>query len=321
MMSKITNAISLAFLYILNKLPLRVLYFISDLLFPVFYYVVGYRRKVVRKNLHNCFPEKSEKELLAIEKDFYHRFCDYFVETIKFYGMSEKEVVKHIDFKGLDEVRRMLAEGRSCVCYMGHVFNWEFVVSLPVFMRDQADVAIGAVYHRLRNPRFDKLCNDMRAQYGADNVDMKKTLRHIVNLQKNNKKFIFGFISDQLPKMEAMNHWLTFMNQDTPVFTGAEKIAVRTKSSVFYVNMVREKRGRYVADFILMAEDATVLPEFELTNDFFRRIEDDIRKDPASWLWTHKRWKRTRADQERYKERVTNHRRALAEEAAKKNAE
>ena len=316
-MAKFWTGVAVVLLYLLNKLPMRALFLLSDMIFPLLYYVVKYRRKVVRKNLRNSFPDKSEKELLAIEKDFYHRMCDYFVESIKFYGMSEKEIKERMQFTGLDEVHRMLDAGHSCVCYMAHTFNWEFVTSLPLHMHAENTVT-GAIYHKLRNPRFDKIFKTMRTQYGADSVSMKNTLRRIMEIVKSNRKFVFGFIADQIPKMEAMNHWVTFLNQDTPVFTGAEKIARRVKASVFYLQMERVARGKYVAHFELVVEDASTLPEFALTDDYFRRCEEDIKERPSSWLWTHNRWKRTRASYEAFQNRIEERRRRL--NAATENA-
>ena len=310
-MSAFGNFVAVALLYLLNKLPLRVLYLFSDFVYLLVYYVVKYRRKVVRKNMKNSFPEKSEKELLVIEKEFYHRLCDYFVETIKFYGMSVEEIKRRMEFTGLDEVHRMLGEGRSCVCYMLHTFNWEFVTSFPLHINDENAVS-GAIYHKLRNPRFDKIFKDMRAQYGADNVTMKNTLRHIVGIVKEGKKFVYGFIADQLPKIEAMNHWVTFLNQDTAVFTGAEKMARRFKASVFYLRVRRVKRGRYIAHFELMYEDPTLVPENEITNEYFRLAEKDIREEPASWLWTHKRWKRTRANKAEFEKNIEQRKEMLS---------
>lgn len=313
-MSKFLNSLAIALLYLLNKLPLRALYLLSDMLYPLVYFVVRYRRKVVRKNLRNSFPEKSDKELKAIEKEFYHNFCDYFVETIKYYGMSAEEVGKHVEFTGLDEVLRMLAQNRSCVCYMLHNFNWEYLTTLPLYIKGD-NVVVGAIYHKLRNPRFDKLFKDMRGQYGADNVTMKNTLRRVIEITKNKQLFVYGFIADQIPKREAMNHWLTFLNQDTPVFTGAEKIARRVKGSAFYVDIVKVKRGKYKVHFELMCEDASSMPEHEITNEYFRRGEEAIRKNPALWLWTHNRWKRTRADYEAFRAHIDERHRRFTEDA------
>ena len=309
-MTGIFNSIAVAMLYLLNKLPLKVLYCFADMIYPLLYYVIGYRRKVVRKNLRNSFPEKSEKELKAIEKEFYANMCDYFVETIKYYGMSPEELRKHIDFKGLDLLYHAIENGHSCVCYMLHTFNWEFVTSLPLFLKGENIVA-GAVYHKLRNARFDKIFRDMRAQYGADNVDMKDTLRRIMTIVKDKKYFVYGFMADQLPKVEAMNHWVNFLNQDTAVFTGAEKIAQRVHASVFNLTLVKVGRGKYEGTFELMYEDASKCEENEITNEYFRISEELVRKYPATWLWTHNRWKRGRASREAFEQRIAERRKRM----------
>lgn len=314
-MSALLHGITVAFLYLLNKLPLRLLYFISDFIYLIIYYVVGYRRKVVRGNMRKSFPEKSEKELRKIEKEFYCNLCDYFVETIKYYGMSPEELAKHIEFKGLDGLYKAIDNGRSCVCYMLHSFNWEFVTALPLFL-NRENVVVGAVYHKLRNARFNEIFKKMRAQYGADNVSMKNTLRHIIEITRKKQLFVYGFMADQLPKVEAMNHWVTFLNQDTAVFTGAEKIACRTKSSVFNLALVKVARGKYVGTFELMFEDASQCAENEVTNEYFRISEELIRKYPAMWLWTHNRWKRGRASREAFEKRIADRHKALAENAS-----
>jgi KDO2-lipid IV(A) lauroyltransferase len=53
-----------------------------------------------------------------------------------------------------------------------------------------------------------------------------------------------------------------------------------------------------------MCDDASLLPELELTNMYYRLLEESIRETPHLWLWTHNRWKRTRKGQiEREKRR------------------
>lgn len=303
------------FWFLLSLLPFRVLFFFSDCLYFLVYYVVRYRRKIVRKNLVNSFPEKSLKEIIAIEKNNYSALCDYFVEVIKLDGMGEKEVRRHIEFLGLDKVNEAVKRGQSVVVYSAHMFNWEFVVSLPLFMQHD-NLVLGVIYHPLRNKNFDKLFKNIREQYGAESIAMKATLRRIVDITKEGKQFLIGFVADQIPKWEAMHHWLTFFHQDTAVFTGTEKIARRTQSAVFFLDIKRVKRGKYVTTFIPMAENAALTAEMELTNMYYKILEESIREVPELWLWTHNRWKRSRQGQvEREKKRM-EHRRMLAEKSS-----
>ena len=90
--------------YLLSLLPLRFLYFISDLLFYPLYYCIRYRRKIIRNNLSNSFPEKDLKEIVQIEKQFYSFFCDYIVETLKLFSISKKQLMRRMTFEGLDEI-------------------------------------------------------------------------------------------------------------------------------------------------------------------------------------------------------------------------
>lgn len=292
------------FWILLSCLPFCILYVLSDVLYLIVYYVVRYRRKIVRKNLVESFPEKKLNEIIAIERKFYHALCDYFVETVKLDGMSDKAVRKQITFEGVEEVDKVLAEGRSVVAYMAHTFNWEYATSMPLFLH-QSDAVVGQIYHPLRNKYFDKLLKKIRAQYGSENIAMKATLRRIVDITKQKKPFVIGFIADQIPKWEAMHHWVNFLNHDTAVFTGTEKIARRTESAVFFLGFKRVKRGKYVGRFQLMVDNAMSLPELELTNMYYRFLEDSIKSEPELWLWSHNRWKRTReAFVEREKKRA-----------------
>lgn len=306
-MSAIVFYIVTSFWYLVSRLPFRVLYLFSDMMYYPMYYLVRYRRKVVRKNLVNSFPEKSIEEIKMIEHKFYRALCDYFVETMKLYRMSEEKVCKRIKFVGLDKINEAFERGQSIVAYAAHSFNWEYAVALPLYLKyDNAVVAY--IYHPLRNKRFDDFFKKIRCQYKADNIGMKVTLRKIVEYQKQKKQFIIGSIADQSPKWEAIHHWLTFLNQETPVFTGTEKIAAKTGSAVFFMRFERVRRSKYIAEFIPMADNAAEVPELELTNKYFEILEKCIKEHPEQWLWTHDRWKRTRAEFEKREQRLAEER-------------
>ena len=307
--------IAVAFLFVLNRLPMCVLHFLSTLLYYPMYYIVRYRRKVVRDNLVKSFPEKGMKEILSIEKKFYRSLCDYFMEMIKFYGMSEKEVKERMKFDGIELMQEVLDKGQSCVLYMGHMFNWEFVTSISLHLRQDKDVVVGDIYHPLENERFDALVKRMRDQYGAESITMANTLRRIIQIGKENKRYLIGFIADQVPTWESINHWVNFFHRDTPVFTGTEKIAQRTHAALFYARMERVRRGYYVLHVEKFADDAALLPEFEPTNIYYRLLTENIIESPELWLWTHKRWKRTREGYARREAKRIEDRKKLVERA------
>ncbi|NDV58027.1 acetyltransferase [Bacteroides sp. 519] len=293
-MNKILYYIFSFIWYLFSLLPLWLLYGVSSILYYPLFYLVRYRRKVVRQNLLNSFPEKDISEIKRIEKAFYSFFCDYVVETLKLYSITGKTMSKRMTFGGLDKLQAAMGTDKSCVLYLGHYCNWEWISSLPIHMDNR--IKCGQIYHPLRNKVSDKLFLKIRSRFSAINIPMKTTLRHILTFQKANQQFIVGFISDQGPKWSSIHHWLTFLNQDTPVFTGVEQIARKTKAIAFYGDVKRIKRGHYHCDFIPMSMNVDELEQNELTDMYFRYLEKTIQRDPQYWLWTHKRWKRKRED-------------------------
>lgn len=298
---KFVYYIVLALWRALSWCPLRVLYAVSTMLFYPLYYVVRYRRKVVRHNLQQSFPDMSRKETQDIEKRFYRWFCDYVVETIKARSMSRKEMMRRMTFGGVQQMTEdMNREGKNfCFVYLGHYGNWEWIASLPYWCPD--DVKCGQIYHPLRNKAFDRLFLEMRGQFGGECIAMKETLRRIVTMRRDGQKAIIGFISDQAPKWNSIHHWCTFFHRETPVFTGTEKIAKQVDAMIYYAHVTRPRRGYYHCEFIPMTLHPKQLPDYELTDRFTRLLEEMISRQPHLWLWTHKRWKRTREEWERRK--------------------
>lgn len=283
--------------YLLSLLPLWVHYLFSDLvLFPLLYYLIGYRRKVVQANLKGAFPEKGNCELATIEKGFYHFLCDYMVETVKAFTMSKEQMMRRMTFSGQEQiVETMEREGKQfCFVYLGHYCNWEWIASLTYWV--PAEFHCAQIYHRLRNTAMDALFLRLRSRYGGECIPMKETLRRIIEIKRSGQKEIIGFISDQIPKWNSIHHWCNFFHRETPVFIGTEKIGKQVDAFVCYAEVKRIKRGYYHCEFKPMTYNVKKIPDFELTDSFTRILEQMIKEQPAYWLWSHKRWKRTKEE-------------------------
>ena len=285
--------------YLLSLLPFWLLYLISDGLYYLLYHVVRYRRRVVRKNLVNSFPEKSEAEIVRIEKEFYAFFCDCAVETIKQFSMSEAEMKRRMTFTGIDELQHDMDErGANFVfVYLGHYCNWEWIASMALHFR--AGLLSGQIYHPLYNKAFNKLFLDLRSRYGGVCIPMQDTLRRIREWKREKRNVVIGFISDQAPKWNSIHHFTPFLNQDTPVFIGTEKIGRQVNAVIYFADVTRPRRGYYECRLYRMVDDVNTLKEFEVTDIYMQHLEAMIRRAPQYWLWSHNRWKRTRQEWER----------------------
>lgn len=296
-MNKLSYYLLYAVWYLLSLLPLWVHYLFSDFIYLILYKVIGYRIKVVRGNLETSFPEKSKQELRSIERRFYHRLCDYFVETVKMMTMSRRQMRRRMVFKGTEAVNACIDEGQSCAIYLGHVFNWEWITTLPLWVSSKAQC--GQLYHALENPLFDQLFIDLRQRWGSECIALVDVLRKTIEYKRKQQPTVFGYIGDQVPHWNNIHHWCWFLNHDTPVMTGTERIAIKNHQALFYLDLRQIRRGYYEAEFKLMTRHPEELKEFEATDIYFRMLEEGIRQQPELWLWSHNRWKRTREEFDR----------------------
>lgn len=287
------------FCYLISLLPYRALYGLADFIYLWLYRVIGYRKKVVRKNLAEAFPEKDEKERRNIERKFYHFLCDYFVETIKLLSVSDKTLLKHLEFRNLEEVEQVFDQGRSAAGFLGHYCNWEYLSATALGFKKHIDAATGLIYDPLSNKTVDRLFLAIRSAKRGDCINKRKILRHLLQYKQENRLSFCGYIADQAPKWENIHLWLPFLHHDTPVFTGAERIVRKMRNAVFYLDMERPKRGKYIATIRLITDHPEQLEEHELTRRFFALLEETIRREPHLYLWTHNRWGRTHEEFDR----------------------
>lgn len=277
------------FLKFLSYTPFCVLYVLSDCLFYLLYYVVRYRRRIVRKNLTESFPEKSEQEIIQIEKKFYQYFTDQVLESCKMATISSEEMSKRMKFTNIEDVNAVLRSGKTISLYMGHYGNWEWVSSIPLCL--EPNVLAVQIYHKLRNENMDRLLLYQRERMGAISVEMRKTARYITQLKTANKVSIIGFIADQSPRKRDARHFIPFLNHQTPVLTGTEKIIKHYGFEAWFLDMKRVKRGFYEARLIRMHDAPQSLPDFELTTIYYQMLEQMIKERPELYLWTHNRFK------------------------------
>ncbi len=283
---KLRNFIFKILFYCLSLLKLWCLYFISDFLYLVIYQLIGYRTKVVRENLRNSFPEKSEIELISIEKKFYHHFFDLIIESIKSISITENQMRKRLVFKNVEMFNKYFDQNKSVVLTVSHYGNWEWGI-LGVSLA--AKQKMMGVYKIINDSFFNNLMNTTRGRFGADLVEMKDSLRHIISTKDECK--IIGLLADQSPVKNESNYWTTFLNQESSVYLGPEKIATKMNYPVLFCKIQKVKRGRY--EFYL--EELCTNPEKttkgEITSLYLRKSEQTINKNPEFWLWTHRRWK------------------------------
>lgn len=272
-------------LYLLSLLPWFVMYGISDLLAFLVWNVVGYRRDVVLGNLRIAFPEKSEAEREKIARAFYRQFTDTLVESVKVISMGERGLRKKF-VANTEQLEAVSKLGPRVHVHAMHNFNWE-ILNLGI-ARDTR-MPFMAVYMPLGNKHLERIFQRVRSRLGTILIpatEFKTDFR-----KYENSAYMIALVADQNPGSPAHAYWANFFTKAAPFVRGPERAARSRKLPVVFANFFPVRRGVYSFEMTIVTQDASTLPEGELTRRYIRFVEDCIRQRPANYLWSHRRWK------------------------------
>jgi len=275
------------FIFIIAKLPLCILYGFSNLLYYLVYYVFGYRKNTVRHNLQLCFPQKTDKERLDIEKKSFRHFIDIFIEMIKGFGISQKELNKRYKYTNPEIFKELEALNKSVILLGAHQGNWEWLFNINHHTKLQC---YGA-YRRVKNKYFDKYVKENRSRFGSTFIQTNNTIPQIIKNYRKGIPSMYGLLSDQTPHISKTHYWAPFFKHTVPVHTGAEMLAQRFDLAVIYMHTKMPKRGYYEITFELLSTSPKKTENYPLTNLYLRKLEKDISNHPEIYFWTHKRFK------------------------------
>jgi KDO2-lipid IV(A) lauroyltransferase len=251
------------------------------------YHVFGYRRKVVRENLDLALPHLSVSEKKVIEKKFYKHMCDMFLEMIKTMSLTDKEIEERFIFKNLEIFEDLEKKGKSIAFMISHFASYEWVVS----MNRHVNFKGFAIYKKLNNKYFDDLVKKIRSRFKATLVDSFHTKNVIEEHQKKGILGVYGFAADQSPMNRPKYHRMKFMGIEVPVYTGAETLSKEYDMNIIFLKVKKLKRGFYQGEFELLSDNVREIPDFQITEMYFKKVEEQIYEAPEFYLWTHKRWK------------------------------
>ena len=277
------------FISTLSLLPLGAAYKLSNILYIVLYYVVGYRKKLVRKNLSNAFPDKETIALKRIEQLFYRHFVDIIIESFQIKAWKKGSFNNQIQFSEAAKaiLNHYERSEQSIIMVLGHYGNWEWAGAC---MGANTNFDQVIIYKPIKDKAIEQIINTNRSKFDTEVVPMNNAFRHL--LQKKTT-FSVSMNADQSPRGHDV-YWTTFLNQETAFFNGPEKFAKKLGLPMLYTSIKKERRGSYLIELQELYNGKDELIENQLTEAFVRSLECDIKAVPEYWLWSHNRWKRNR---------------------------
>jgi len=273
------------FFKLVSSLPISFLYSISSILSIVISNF--YRIKTVEYNLKKSFPNLSNNSLNKIKSNFYKNFCDVLIETIKSNSISKKELSKRVKFENFDVINDHVTKNERVIVLTSHQCNWEWLL---LSSQDKLISDLHVIYKSLSNRSFDKILYESRSRFGSKLIESKNS---IMFLKKKLKKVkVLAMVADQSPNINNRKVWYNMLNQKTAFYQSVNFIPKFTNSIVYFASMKRESRGCYSVKFDLISKPP-YNKKTEILSDYVQKIESLIKKRPAEWLWSHKRWKLT----------------------------
>lgn len=279
-----------------SMLPLFVQYrIVAPIIYLFIYKIFRYRVKVVDDNLRHAFAERSDAERRDIRGKFYHILSEVFVSIISLASPQIKGKFDDPNDPQSDAARLAReVEGTNWVALTAHFGLWEHLMFWGEF---SGNYIVGA-YHKLANDVMDELFLRLRMRNHTNFIalERKQVTRFCIKNREgiDGKNFGLGLIADQHSNIYADSTWIDFMGRETIFFEGGEKIALKLKIPVYFAYQKRLAPGVYRFACDRLYDGVESVEPFEITRRYVRRLEREIRQNPEMWLWSHKRWKRTR---------------------------
>jgi len=280
-------SLSFSLIWLLSWLPIRIFFLFSDGFYFLFYYVVGYRKKVVSENIGMAFPEKNSKEVKSITKKFFKHLCDLIFESVKAFSISEKEILKRYTYKNPEVLNDIANKDRSIAMIGAHQSNWEWSINMALITK----INCFGAYNKIGNKYFDKKIRDSRQKFGFTGYKTSKIIEGMNKNTTNGKHGLYILLSDQSPQVSKTFYWSEFLGIKVPIHTGAEMLSKRFDLAVINYTTRKVKRGYYETEFTLLADSPNDFENYQITDKYLEIVETEIRKNPAFYLWSHKRFK------------------------------
>ncbi|MFA5573477.1 MAG: lysophospholipid acyltransferase family protein [Brumimicrobium sp.] len=272
--------------YPLSLLPLWVLYRFSDFFYLLLITIIPYRKKIILKNLRRSFPEKSEKEIQKIKRDFYRHLSDLLAESTKNLSLSKEKLQKRFVVENKEIIDQLYQNKKSVLLVSGHYNNWEWLISAQNLIFSHQAVGVGMP---LTNGFWNKKLNTKRARFGMEIIHSA----NVYDFFDNNQKVIATLVlADQSPGDSKKSYWTNFLNQKSGFVFGPELLANKYDHAVVYFEIIKEKRGYYRMRLKEITTEPRETEYGEIILKFTELLEETIQKAPEYWLWSHNRWKR-----------------------------
>jgi KDO2-lipid IV(A) lauroyltransferase len=215
-------------------------------------------------------------------------FQSFTLTTLDYFWFSRDAKARIDKYVSLDpSVIPWIGVGAS-VAVTAHFGNWEVM--------GQAFAMLGAklssVAKPIKNPLVDAIINRIRQNSGQKIIPRAGALKGLVRDLRDHGTV--ALLLDQDTRVADGGVFVDFFGVPVPIASAAAGLAQKMKVPIFMAYCRNERNGSYLCYIreVLRPEEMNGLSPADITATITGFLEAEIRRDPAQWLWTYKRWKR-----------------------------
>jgi KDO2-lipid IV(A) lauroyltransferase len=248
---------------------------------------------VALDNLRLAFPELSEEERRSIARESLRHLGAAFCDPLSAQRFDSVELCKRLTLEGWEHLQAADARGKGVFIMSAHLGMWEAAAQPVALYAGGMDV----VGRPLDNPHLDRDLVALRTRFGNRLLSKRGAARGMLKSLRGGGRV--GILIDQRARpSDAVE--VPFFGHPARTSSVLARLALRTGAAVVPIFGYGEPGGRYrvvLRPPVLPPEDDE-RPESEeeavavLTQRYMAVVEAEIRRDPAQWMWLHKRWKR-----------------------------
>lgn len=259
----------------------------------------GPRTRRVREALAAAFPAASRADGRRWTREVFAHLASGFVELLLLRGRHREALLARVDVAGLEHATALGRGGALVVT--AHLGNWELACAKIA----SRGFPLTVVYRGLRRPALDELLVDLRARGGCEpggtvveqiRMGPSAGVRVVRALEAG--RFVIVLLDQNADREEGV--FVPFFGREACTRSAPVALAMARGTPVLTAFVRRDAAtGRHrleVGPAALQerAEGGEAQGSEALTRNVARlthAIEEAIRKDPAQWIWVHRRWR------------------------------
>ena len=249
--------------------------------------VLRYRRDVITKNLESSFTYNNNEELKADIK----ANCLYMAKILRhtIVKPSKTLLLRRMHFSPSAELDQWLNAGQSVIVTFGHVGNWEWTGS---FLGIHYPEKVCALFKKIKSSPVNKLMYRRRLSHVKYLVESKQMGELLRLMQK--EALLILMIADQNPGSSKGILWEPFLGRETAFVSGPENLARKYNLPVVYIQISPRQDGGYDLACLPIFDGHEEVENGEIMKRYAMKLEENIKAFRSEWLWSHKRWKRSK---------------------------